>query len=108
MGMKRRIDAPPGVGADDQAWHPRPVAKLGAGVAGGSAARPPRHVRRVHVIVPPTPVVPRNEDDRAGPQRAGGHVAHALDGPLPPRLDDRPAAAAERRMLALPAWGVQP
>lgn len=66
--------------AEDQAPHARPVAELGA-------VLPLLDQRRGDVVVPATPVVPRDEDDGVGPQPTLDDRVDLVGRPFLPGLD---------------------
>jgi hypothetical protein len=64
----------PGIGAEDEAADARSVAEL-------RSVLPLLGERRVDVVEPATPVVPRDKDDGLRPQSAAHDRVHLLHGP---------------------------
>src|SRR6267378_5101226 len=90
MRMKHRGNSSLRVGADHQAPDPGSITELRIGITGSfrrTSTRPLVLQRRINMVVPATPIVPRNEDHGGSPKLALTQVVDTLGGPLAPQLD---------------------
>src|SRR5579859_738361 len=103
MRMKLVRYAPLRVRADHQATHSRSVAELRPRITRPrrrASSRPFIFQRWCHMVVPPAPIVPGNENRHLRPQRALPQRANPLSRPLGPQLHGRlPRVRPIRRML---------
>src|SRR6202049_559800 len=103
------------VGADHEAPDTGSITELRVGVTGPrrrTASWPVVLQRRIDMVVPATPIVPRNEDHRGPPKVTLTQFVDALGGPLAPQLDRLlPSVFPVRGMLGKLHWtarGVDP
>src|SRR5712691_5313801 len=96
------------VGADHEAADPGSITELRVCVTGSlrrTSSCPLLFQRRINVVVPATPIVPRNEDHRGPPKLALTQFVDALGGPLAPQLDRLlPGVLPVRRMFGKLHW----
>src|SRR6267143_5494545 len=108
MRMKRLGNSSLRVGADHQAPDPGSITELRTGITGsfrGTSSCPLVLQRRINMVVPATPIVPRNEDHGGSPKLALAQFVDTLGGPLAPQLDRLLSCVLPvRRMLGKLHW----
>src|SRR6266849_892977 len=83
MRMQRLRDVTlPRIRTQDQTADPRPIPKLRPLIIRhGTSKLPSLNVRRVHMIIPSTPVIPSNENRNLRPQSPLHHRVNLVDSP---------------------------